>query len=66
MSILKATNRESVCSEGGAHIGNAAIELEVARIGTANRTAPIETEVTDKVERTTAVEAEARHGQFKR
>ena len=65
MLILKATHRESECSVVGSHAGIAAIEAEVARIGAANRTAPIESAGTDSVERTKAEEAEARHGQFK-
>ena len=64
VSILNATNRESERSEVGGHEGSAATKEEEARIGADNRTAPIEAEGTDKVERTTAVAAEARHGQF--
>ena len=41
MSILEATHRVPVRSVVGAHIGIAAVEVEVARIGAANRTAPI-------------------------
>ncbi len=66
VSILKATNRESVRSAVGIHSGSAATAAEVARIGAANRTAPIDAVGTDTVERTIAVEAVARHGQFKR
>ena len=65
MSILKATNRESVCSEAGTHEGNAATEGEAARSGAANRTAPIVAVGTDIAERTIAAEAAARHGQLK-
>ena len=65
-SILKATNRESVRSEVGVHVGIAATEVEAARIGAANRTAPIEAEGTDTEERTIAAEAAARQGQLKR
>ena len=65
MSILKATNSESACSVAGAHGGIAATEGEEARIGAANRTAPIVADGTDIVERTITVEAVARHGQFK-
>lgn len=66
MSILKATNRAPECSAAGAHSGKAAKEVEVARIGTANRTAPIVAEGIDTEERTKAEVAAARHGQFKR
>lgn len=66
MSILKATNRVPVCSDVGAHSGSAAIEVEEARTGTANRTAPIAAAGTDIEERTIAAVAAARHGQFKR
>ena len=65
MSILKATNSAPACSVAGVHAGIAAIEGEVARIGAANRTAPIEAEGTDTEERTITVDAVARHGQFK-
>ena len=41
VSILKATNSESVGSFAGPHDGSAAIEVEATRTGTANRTAPI-------------------------
>lgn len=61
--ILKAAHRVSVCSVVGIHVGIAAIEVEVARIGAANRTAPIVAVGTDIVERTIAVVAVARHGQ---
>lgn len=61
--ILKATNRVSVCSIVGVHVGIATIEVEVAGIGTINRTAPIVAVGTDIVERTIAVIAVARHGQ---
>ena len=63
VSILKATNSVSVCSVVGVHVGIAAIEVEVARIGAANRTAPIVAVGTDIVERTITVVAVARHGQ---
>ena len=66
VSILKATNRVAECSVIGIHIGIAEIEVEDARIGAANRTAPIEAVGTDIVERTKAEDAVARHGQFKR
>ena len=61
--ILKATNRESVSSVVGVHVGIAAIEVEVAGIGAANRTTPIVAVGTDIIERTIAVVAVARHGQ---
>ena len=65
VSILKATNSESVGSFAGPHDGSAAIEVEATRTGTANRTAPIVAVRTDIEERTTAAEvAAARHGQF--
>ncbi len=66
VSILKATNSESDCSVEGVHDGKAATEVEAARTGTANRTAPIVAVRTDRAERTIAVAAVARHGQFKR
>ena len=65
MSILKATNSESECSVAGVHAGIAATEVEVARIGAANRTAPIAAVGTDIEERTITGVAVARHGQFK-
>ena len=64
MSILKAANREPVRLDGGAHVGTAATEAEEARIGAANRTAPIVAVGTDS-EATIAEEAVARHGQLK-
>lgn len=64
--ILKAPNRAPDRSEVGIHAGIAAIEVEVARTGTANRTAPIVAVGTDIEERTIAVVAVARQGQFKR
>ena len=64
VSILKATNSESESSVEVAHVGIAATEAEVTRIGTANRTAPIAAACTDTVERTIAAAADARHGQF--
>ena len=66
VSILKATNRETVSSEVGIHTGIAAKAVEEARIGAENRTAPTEAEGTDIDERTIAEVAGARHGQFKR
>ncbi len=66
MSILNATHRESVRSVVGVHVGIAAEEAEVARIGAANRTAPIVAVGTDLEERTITAAASARHGQFKR
>jgi hypothetical protein len=66
VSILKATNRESESSVAGIHTGTAATEVEVARTGAANRTAPIDAAGTDTEERTIAADAVARHGQFKR
>ena len=66
LSILKATYRESECSSVGVHEGNAAKEVEAASIRAANCTAPIDAIGTDIAERTIAVVAVARHGQFKR
>ena len=66
VSILKATNRDAACPEAGVHAGIADIEIQVARIGTANRTTPIVAAGTNTVERTIAAAAEARHGQLKR
>lgn len=60
--ILKATNRVPVRSGDGDHIGIAAKEVEAARTGATNRTAPIVAVGTDKVERTIAGDAGARHG----
>ena len=65
VSILKATNSVSVCSVVGVHVGIAAIEVEVARIGAANRTAPIVAAAT-AADRTIGTAALARHGQFER
>lgn len=56
VSILKAAHRGSVCSVAGVHAGIAAVEAEVARIGTTHRTAPIAAVGTDKAERTIAEE----------
>ena len=53
--ILKATNSVSVCSVVGVHAGIAAVEVEVARIGAINLTAPIVAVGPDIVERTIAV-----------
>ena len=64
MSILKATHRVSVRSAVVAHGGSAAVEAEVSGAGATNRTAPIVAAGTNKVERTIAVGAAARHGQF--
>ena len=64
VSILKATNRESVRSVGGVHTGIIDNAEEVARIGTANRTAPIVADGTYTAERTIAVVAATRPGQF--
>lgn len=62
-SILNTTNREPVRSLGGAHAGSDT-EVEEARFGAANRTAPILADAA-AVERTTDG-AVARHGQFER
>ena len=66
VSILNTTYSDSVCSVARAHTDTAAIEVEAARNGAKNRTAPIVAEGTDIEERTTAVAAVARHRQFKR
>ena len=64
--IFKATHRKAVSSVEVEHVGIGAVEVEAARTGTTNRTAPTSTVGTDTVERTTADAADARHGQFKR
>ena len=63
--VLKATNSETVCSVVEVHVDIAAVEVEVERIGAANRTAPIAAPGTDKGERTTTDVAVAPHGQLK-
>ena len=57
---------DTVSSAAGEHAGIAAIEVQEARTSTANRTAPIVAVGTNIEERTTAEDAEARHGQFQR
>jgi hypothetical protein len=57
-----ATNRKAVRTVVGVHVGIAAIEVQVLRIGATNRTTPIVAVGTDIVERTIVV-AVARHGQ---
>ena len=64
MSILNATHRDSVCSVVGAVDGTDVVEVEEARNNTANRTAPIVAGATNIAERTIAVVAVARKGQF--
>ena len=67
--IFYATNRHSVRSVAGAHVGTDAAEGEDARIGAANRTAPVVARATDTVERTIDtldVAAAPCQGQFKR
>ena len=64
VSILNAAYRESDRTSEGAHRGRAAVEVEVTRIGTANRTTPIAAVGTYIVDRTIALEAESRHGQL--
>ena len=59
-------HREFVRSADGAHVVTAANKVQVARIGAANRTAPIVAAGPNIEERTIAVVAVARHGQFKR
>ncbi len=65
-SILKATHRVTARAIVGVHIGTGTAEVEVARVGATNRTAPIEAVGPNIAERTIAVAAAARHGQFKR
>jgi hypothetical protein len=65
VSTPEATHREPACSVAGSHVGRAAAEVEVARTGAANRTAPIVAIGANIAERTIAVVAAARHGQFK-
>ena len=64
--VLKATYRGPARSTEVVHNGIAAREAEEAGIRAENCTVPIAAEGTDTAERTTAVAAEARHGQFKR
>ena len=64
VSILNATNRQSVSSVGRVNGGVTTGIENVARTGTANRTGPIAAVGTYKAERTIAVNAETRHGQF--
>ena len=66
VSILKTANRAPARSVAAAHEGKDAVEEEVARAGTTNRTAPIVGAGTDIDEQTTTAEAAARHGQFER
>ena len=67
VSILKATHRESVRSVAAKNVTTTvAEEAEVARIGAANRTAPIAADGTSKVEPTITEVAAARQNQFKR
>ena len=63
-SILNTTHRESERPIVGVHEGSAAIEAEVASNRAANRTTPIVADGSDSAERTTAVVAAARQGQF--
>ncbi len=60
-TILKATNREAVCTVVGIHVAIAAVEVEVAGIGTTDRTTPIVAIATYIVEAAIAVVAVARH-----
>lgn len=64
MSILDATHRAPVRSVIAEHVGNAAVEAEVAGEGAINRPAPIAAEGTHSVERTNAAVADSGHGQF--
>ena len=63
--ILNAAYRAPVRTAADAHAGNVATEVEVARIGTTSRTAPIVAVGTNSGEPSIDEAAEARHGQFK-
>lgn len=65
MSIHEATHREPVRFVAESRVGRAAAEEEVADVGAISRTAPIAA-VGPHTERTIAVDAVARHGQFQR
>ena len=65
VSILDATDRVAVRTKVCSHEG-IAVEAEAARTATVNRTTPIEADGTHIDERSIAVAAVARHGQFKR
>ena len=64
--ILKTTHRASFCSGVGDHAGTAAADVEVAHLLTNKHTAAIVAVGADIVERTTGVDAVARHRQLKR
>ena len=67
MSILEATHREAEWSVVvGAHVCIVADEAEVARIGSANRNAPVAAVGSDIDERSIEAAADARYGQFER
>ena len=66
MSILKATNRESVSSVIGVHVGIAATEIEVGGVKSpVKRTAPNAAGGPATDERTKGAVAVARHRQLK-
>ena len=64
VSVLKATHRGSITSNVVVHIGIVTAKFEVVGGDTNNRTAPIVTAGPNIIERTIAVEAIARQGQF--
>ena len=66
MSIHEATHRAPECSAVVDHAGIAAEEDEEVGVGAINRTAPIVAVGPHTEERTIAVAAAARHGQFQR
>ena len=65
VSILKATHRDAARSATEVNVGIAAVEGAAARIGTINRTAPIEAVGTDIADRTIYDVAAARQRQLK-
>ena len=64
--ILEATHRVPARSAAATHAGTAADEVEAEGAGAINRTAPIGAAGPNIAERTIAVVAVARHGQFQR
>ena len=62
MSILKAAYRKAVCTAAGAHAAIAAIEEEVASIGTTNTTTPIVAGAANEEQAARADDAEASRG----
>ena len=63
--VFDATHREPVGTEGVAHAGIAAMEVQAVAVVTVGRTAPIVAVVTLEVERTIVAVAVARRRQFK-